>query len=105
RAFGKGFRQMDGLALIKNRLWKFKQSPNLKTALNVFKGVAKLFVGTRMGGVHGREKGYLYFQEFMPKNEFDTRLIVIGNRCFGIRRYNRTGDFRASGSGLIKYEK
>jgi len=46
------------------------------------------------------EKGYAYFQEFIPDNEYDTRIVVIGNRAFGYRRYNRPNDFRASGSGI-----
>ena len=45
------------------------------------------------------EKGYVYFQEFVPGNDFDTRITVIGDRAFGYRRMNRPGDFRASGSG------
>lgn len=45
------------------------------------------------------EKGYVYFQEFVPNNEFDTRITVIGNRAFAYRRLNRPNDFRASGSG------
>ena len=45
------------------------------------------------------ERGYVYFQEFLAGNAFDTRISVIGNRAFGFRRFNRSGDFRASGSG------
>jgi glutathione synthase/RimK-type ligase-like ATP-grasp enzyme len=45
------------------------------------------------------EKGYIYFQEFIPDNSFDTRITVIGDRAFGFRRFNRQDDFRASGSG------
>jgi len=50
------------------------------------------------------EYGYAYFQEFLPHNEFDTRISVIGNRAFGFQRFNRHGDFRASGSGRIEYD-
>jgi len=52
----------------------------------------------------GREKGYLYFQDFVPDNQFDTRVTVIGNRAFGYTRKVRPGDFRASGSGEIDYD-
>ncbi len=45
------------------------------------------------------EYGYAYFQEFLPDNNYDTRITVIGNRAFGYRRLNRPNDFRASGSG------
>ena len=47
---------------------------------------------------------YLLVQEFLPGNEFDTRLTVIGNRAFGFRRFNRPDDFRASGSGRFDHD-
>jgi len=50
--------------------------------------------------LHG---GYAYFQEFLPGNDHDTRITIIGNRAFGFRRWNRPGDFRASGSGRIEW--
>lgn len=49
------------------------------------------------------EKGYVYLQKFLPDNSFDTRIIVAGNKAFGIRRFNRKNDFRASGSGKIDF--
>jgi len=52
----------------------------------------------------GRENGYLYLQEFLPGNKFDTRITVIGNRAFGFTRNVRENDFRASGSGSISYD-
>jgi len=48
-------------------------------------------------------KNYIMFQEFMPGNAYDTRVVVIGNRAFGFVRYNRKGDFRASGSKQNDY--
>jgi len=50
------------------------------------------------------EHGYAYFQEFLPGNDFDTRITVIGDRAFGFRRMNRPNDFRASGSGRLSYD-
>ena len=49
------------------------------------------------------EKDCVLFQEFMPKNEFDTRITVIGDRAFGFRRWNRPDDFRASGGGKLDH--
>jgi hypothetical protein len=49
-------------------------------------------------------KNYVLFQEFIPDNDCDTRITVIGNRAFGFRRMNRPGDFRASGSGSIDWD-
>ncbi len=51
----------------------------------------------------GVQHGYLYLQEFLPNNAFDTRITVIGDRAFGYRRHNRPGDFRASGSGRFDW--
>jgi hypothetical protein len=53
----------------------------------------------------GREHGYAYFQDFIPDNEFDTRINVIaGKYAFGFTRNVRKGSFRASGSGSIDYD-
>ena len=51
-----------------------------------------------------RQIGYLYFQDFLPDNKFDTRITVIGNRAFGFTRNTRPNDFRASGSGYVVYD-
>lgn len=48
-------------------------------------------------------KNYVLFQKFLPKNTFDTRILVIGGRALGFRRMVRKNDFRASGSGLIDH--
>jgi glutathione synthase/RimK-type ligase-like ATP-grasp enzyme len=50
------------------------------------------------------QHGYFYVQEFVPGNEYDIRVTVIGNRAFVFRRFNRPGDFRASGSGRIDWD-
>jgi hypothetical protein len=50
------------------------------------------------------ERGYVYFQDFLPGNSGDTRITVIGKRAFGFRRSNRSDDFRASGSKIIDFD-
>ena len=62
-----------------------------------------------ISGVISRRKlplqiGYCLFQEFIEGNTYDTRIVVIGNRAFGITRGVRKNDFRASGSGMIDYD-
>lgn len=47
------------------------------------------------------QKDAILFQKFLPDNKFDTRVTVIGKRAFAFRRYVRSNDFRASGSGLL----
>ena len=69
------------------------------------KGLFVLVYTTEYARVTGNEKGYIYFQEFIPDNDFDIRVIVIGDKAFAIKRMVRENDFRASGSGSILYEK
>ena len=46
-----------------------------------------------------RQKGYLIWQDFIPGNECDYRVIITGNRLFGLKRYVRPDRPMASGSG------
>lgn len=48
-------------------------------------------------------KNYALFQEFLPGNAYDIRIVIIGERAYGFRRFNRKNDFRASGSGRIDF--
>ena len=104
RAFGRGFAREDRIALLKDRFRLAKKNMDMRSAELLARGVARAFVPTALEKTFGREKGYAYFQEFMPGNNFDTRIIVVGGRAFGVRRFNRPGDFRASGSGLIDFD-
>ena len=65
--------------------------------------LAKGDIPTRNLSKHAWElhKNYILFQEFLPGNAFDHRIVVIGNRAFGFRRFNNPDDFRASGSGKV----
>lgn len=51
----------------------------------------------------GEDKGYIYFQEFLPDNTYDIRVSIIAGKAVIFRRYVRDNDFRASGSGKIDY--
>jgi glutathione synthase/RimK-type ligase-like ATP-grasp enzyme len=104
KAFGKGFPQIDGWGRLKDKFWILKRDKNFAAVKGIFKGIARLFIPTELAKFSQREKGYLYFQDFAPNNDHDTRLIVIGNRCVGVRRYVRENDFRASGSGIKAYD-
>lgn len=77
----------------------------LRGALELVKraprGLARLAARRRLVAP---ERGYLYAQDFIPGNEHDTRITVIGERAFGFRRHVRPGDFRASGSGKIDHD-
>lgn len=48
----------------------------------------------------------VYWQEFIPNNEADLRITVIGDcYMYGWWRKNRPGDFTASGSGRPDYDR
>jgi glutathione synthase/RimK-type ligase-like ATP-grasp enzyme len=50
--------------------------------------------------------GVVYWQEYVPHNSADLRITAIGDRyAYGFWRNNRPGDFRASGSGRVDYQR
>jgi hypothetical protein len=104
KAFGKGFSHINRFARLKDRFRVLKRDKNMRAVKGVLSGFTRMFIPTEVERFSHNEKGYIYFQDFIPENEFDTRLVVIGDRCFGVRRYCRKGDFRASGSGIKAYE-
>ena len=102
KAFGRGFSQFDRLGYLKERYRKWREGKD--SFVGVLKGVGRMFAITDFAKMHGREKGYVYFQKFIPNNGFDTRVVIIGGeRALCERRYCRKGDFRASGSGQFEY--
>lgn len=84
----------------------------LKVYLNSIKTLVKSKVkyklydfGLRFGITENwsRHQGYAFFQDFLPNNNYDTRVTVIGRRSFAFQRKNRPTDFRSSGSGIIDF--
>lgn len=104
KAFGNGFSSSNPYSGFKNRLWVLRRDRNFKALKRAIRGIGRFFIPTEFARFAPNQKGYVYFQDFIPNNKYDSRLIVIGNRCLGVRRYTRTGDFRASGSGLPAYD-
>lgn len=105
QAFNNGFSQVDRWSWFTDKVGKFKEKPSKKSGVNLVKSIGRLFVPTQKEKSIGREKGYVYFQDFVPENTFDIRVIVIGDKAFGLKRLCRENDFRASGSGKIVYSK
>lgn len=103
QAFGRGFSQYDKWGSLKERWYKYRKGKS--GFLNVVKGVLRIGRKPELARVAGRERGYVYFQEFIPDNDFDIRVIVIDGKAFAIKRLVREGDFRASGSGSVLYGK
>lgn len=103
RAFGKGFSQFNRFGNLKERFRKYRDGKD--TFAGVLKGIGRLIIPTDFAKKHPPEKGYIYFQDFIPNNKYDVRIIIIGNKAYGIKRMVRDNDFRASGSGNIIYDR
>lgn len=104
RAFGKGFLQKNLRHLLSDDLRWYKIG---KVSLfYLIKDVlAFYFKAGTFRKMYNREKGYVYFQDFIPNNTFDIRVCVVDGKAFAIKRMVRENDFRASGSGNICYIK
>lgn len=103
KAFGHGFLAYDAFGNLKERLRKYKlRKTNFQ---DLIEGTIRFILPPPYARIRGREKRYIYFQEYIPGNDHDIRVIVIGNKAFAIKRMVRSNDFRASGSGTVLYEK
>src|SRR5690554_5676486 len=87
RAFGRGFPVYDPFGNLQERFYKLRQRQT--SILDIAKGLARLAHPPEFSRILGRERGYVYFQNFLPNNDCDIRIIVIGDRAFGIRRLVR----------------
>lgn len=103
KAFGNGFSQFDGWRNFKERFNKWKKGKD--SFLGLCKGFARIFIPTEFAIMHSPEKGYVYFQDFIPNNNADYRIKVVNGNCWGFQRKNREGDFRASGSGILIFDE
>jgi glutathione synthase/RimK-type ligase-like ATP-grasp enzyme len=99
RAFGRGFKQIDPWERFKAKLKLAWEKRTKKSYTEVAKAAYRVLFPSELAKMSGVEKGYLYMQDFIPNNEFDVRVYVLGHRCYGLRRFNRKNDFRASGGG------
>lgn len=105
QCFETGFRQYRWREHFKESYRKYKEGKSsLRELLRPIK-YAFMRYPTPFDHYHGREIGYAYFQNFIPNNTFDVRVCVVGNKAFALKRLTREGDFRASGSGHIIYDK
>jgi len=103
KAFSSGFSQYDAGSNLKERFRKFRLGK--ATMYDVFKGVVRLGYPTEFAKVIGNERGYIYFQDFIPDNDHDIRVNVVDGKAFAVKRRVRENDFRASGSGYPEFEK
>jgi len=103
KAFGRGFKLYKPWNSLMERIRKYRHG--LTTFNSVMNGFLRLFWTTDYNRVTGREKGYIYFQDFIPGMDHDIRVIVVGDKAFAAKRLVRKNDFRASGSGYGFFDK
>ena len=97
KAFGRGFKQYAAWYKLKERFRKYRAGR--MSGWEVIKAILRFFRPPAYARVTGREKGYVYFQDFIPDNLFDIRVFVVGDKAYANLRLVRKNDFRASGSG------
>ena len=101
KSFGKGFKAFRAKDYFKERYKNWKSGHD--DFYGVIKALGRFISAPKLMRLIENQKGYAYFQDFMPGNDFDTRVTIIGEKAFAFRRAVRKDDFRASGSGEIIY--
>jgi len=104
KAFGKGFSQYTFKTHVSEYFRKFREGKMTFYAFVKSVG-AYILVPNDYHKLSSPERGYVYFQDFIPNNDFDIRVCVVDDKAFALKRLVRKGDFRASGSGNIIYDK
>lgn len=103
KSFGRGWPAFDKKNYFNEQISRFFQGKENFIAL--VKAFGRLIIPIKNISYMPVEKGYAYFQEFVPNNSFDTRVVIIGGKFAAAeKRFVRKNDFRASGSGDFSYE-
>ena len=89
---------------LKDRFLRFRRNRTLQSLKGIARSMSRIIVPSDYVAKGPRQRQYVYFQDFIPDNDCDIRVIVIGNRAFGFKRMVREGDFRASGGGINLYD-
>lgn len=98
KAFSYGFRQLDPWEGLKERWRKYRLGQS--DLQDLIEGFGRFLVRTRFEKIVGRERGYVYFQDFIEGCTYDIRTTVVGDKCYALTRQVRKNDFRASGSHI-----
>lgn len=102
KMFSKGLQPAP--SLLYKSFSKIQSTKDWQTFWNRFKRIPE-FLRTRMSAKNMQiERGYCYFQEFIENDNYDIKVVVIGDKLSFLVRKTRVGDFRASGGGEIFYD-
>ena len=103
RAFSTGFSPVPHYG--QDAVRRYSAASKRGDLLKVVKKIPEVLARIRdMKRLMGSENGYVYFQEFIPNNNFDTRVTVIGDRAFAFTRNVGPATFERSRSGDIVYD-
>ncbi len=106
KAFNGGIKTFNYIELIKERYHKYRNGlVSLRNLLGLIKMWTLRTKPLEYYNYHSKEIGYVYFQDFIPDNDFDIRVLIIGNRAIAKKRMNRENDFRASGSHINIFDE
>lgn len=101
RSFSSGFSIFNQRKYLRRRMQDAKSQKSITEGIKGIRGVLK---NKHAAGHHPKEKGYTFFQRFIPNDGYDIRVVVIGqNKAFSARRDAKKGDWTASGSGIASY--
>lgn len=105
KAFGGGFPPFPRWQPFRERVWQLRRDRSGRALVNVLRGLYRAVWPNRTMAKLPRHFDYVYFQDFIPNNDSDVRVMVVGERVCAAKRSVRDGDFRASGSGKVIYQK
>jgi hypothetical protein len=94
KAFGRGFSQFDRLNHLKLRYNNF--AGGKEDFVGFMKGAARSISWHEYQDIILKIKVISIFQDFIPNNKFDTRIVVVGGeKAIGEIRFVRKGDFQS----------
>lgn len=103
KMFGNGYKSTPNVLLkVKSNI---KSSKTWSTVVSRFKRIPDFLNVLKNASKFPNEKGYVFLQEYIPNDGYDLKVIVVGGKLSFLIRDVRKGDFRASGGGIIRYDK
>ena len=102
RMFSKGYSPAQ--SLIYKTYSKVQSTRNIKMLCQRIKKVPDFLIARKYGKGLPMERGYCYFQEFIPNKGYDLKVAVVGDKCTYLARKVRKGSYKASGGGELFYD-
>lgn len=98
-----GWSPYDKKGSLQNRILLYRMKTS--SFLEVMKGFYRLLFPPVQMKYLSNQKGYVYFQDFIPNDGYDLRVEVCCDKCIAMIRKCRMNDFRASGGHLDDFTK